>query len=281
MTTERSFRFGRALHLVGIAGFPVSAAAAAAAADRVGIIMLNAGMVHRVGPFRLHVTMARRLNACGYPTLRFDMSSVGDSGASAESQSQALQVRADVADAMDLMQEQAGCTRFVLIGLCSGAQSAHTVACTEPRVAGAVFLDGYAYRTFGFRLRHYLPRLLSLPRWGKFLARRLRPSKGRSANVFAIWFPPLAQARRDLTGMLDRGLTLRFIFSGGAIRYFNHPRQLRECYGDLATRPRMSVRQLKNADHTYVLEVDRKLLLDDIVAWLQSSFPIPLTSTPP
>lgn len=33
-------------------------------------------------------------------------------------------------------------------------------------------------------------------------------------------------------------------------------------------------------DHTYVLEVDRKLLLDDLTATLLSGFPVPPTSTP-
>jgi hypothetical protein len=63
---EQAFRFGRARHLVGIAGLPSSTAP-----DAVGVIVLNAGLVHRIGPFRLHVEMTRRLNARGYPTLRF------------------------------------------------------------------------------------------------------------------------------------------------------------------------------------------------------------------
>lgn len=33
--------------------------------------------------------------------------------------------------------------------------------------------------------------------------------------------------------------------------------------------------------HTYVIEVDRKLLLDDLTARLHSSFRVPPTSTPP
>ena len=138
---EQAFRFGRAHHMVGVAGVP------AASAHAVGVVVLNAGLVHRIGPFRLHVELTRRLNACGYPTLRFDLSTVGDSGASGEPQTREQQVRADVADAMSLLSRQSGCTRVVLIGLCSGAQNAHAVACTDASVAGAIFLDGYAYRT--------------------------------------------------------------------------------------------------------------------------------------
>jgi len=51
MTREQAFRFGRAQHLVGIAGIPDNSPAA------VGVIVLNAGLVHRIGPFRLHYSL--------------------------------------------------------------------------------------------------------------------------------------------------------------------------------------------------------------------------------
>ena len=277
MTNEHAFRFGRAQHLVGVAGLPASPSPI----EPVGVIVLNAGMVHRVGPFRLHVEMTRRLNACGYPTLRFDLSSLGDSSASDESQSQTQQVHADVADAMSLLTSHAGCRRFVLIGLCSGAQNAHTVAIDEPRVAGAIFLDGYAYRTTGFRVRHYLPRVWKPARWGRFIGRRLRAVGNKEGDaVFAVRFPPLDQVKRELSDMLDRGLKLHFIYSGGVASYFNHPRQFRECYGRLADRPDISVRFFERTDHTYALQVDRMCLFDDIEDWLQRNFPTSSGSTP-
>ncbi|MDE1892785.1 MAG: alpha/beta hydrolase [Pseudomonadota bacterium] len=278
MTTERACRFGRAQHLIGIIGLPP----APAEEGRVGIVVLNAGMVHRVGPFRLHVELTRRLNACGYPSLRFDLSSIGDSGASNEPRSHEEQVRSDVADAINLLRQHAGCTRVILLGLCSGAQNAHVAACTESRVAGAIFLDGYAFRTFGFRIRHYLPRLLNAARWRRFLDRRMSPPEDDDSNIrFGVHYPPLSQVRRELAGMLERGLKLYFIYSGGISGHYNHPRQFRECYGRLAAHPGASTRLLKQADHTYVLETDRQLLFDTIETWLAGNFPTPARSSPP
>ena len=276
MSTERAFRFGRAHHLVGVAGLPEPATPAAP----VGVIVLNAGMVHRVGPFRLHVEITRRLNASGYPTLRFDLSSLGDSSAADESRSQTQQVNADVADAMSLLASHSGCSRFVLLGLCSGAQNAHGVAIDEARVAGAIFLDGYAYRTLGFRLRHYLPRLWSAERWHRFISRSLQARASQGDDVFAVRFPPREQVQRELAAMLDRGLKLRFIYSGGVTRYFNHPRQFRECFGRLADRPQISARLFAGTDHTYALQVDRQRLLDDITTWLRDNFPVSGGSDP-
>lgn len=276
MSTERAFRFGRAHHLVGVAGLPEPAAPTAP----VGVIVLNAGMVHRVGPFRLHVEITRRLNASGYPTLRFDLSSLGDSSAADESRSQAQQVNADVADAMSLLASHSGCSRFVLLGLCSGAQNAHGAAIDEARVAGAIFLDGYAYRTLGFQLRHYLPRLWSAERWHRFISRSLQARASQGDDVFAVRFPPREQVQRELAAMLDRGLKLRFIYSGGVTRYFNHPRQFRECFGRLADRPQISARLFAGTDHTYALQVDRQRLLDDITTWLRDNFPVSGGSNP-
>lgn len=272
--TEQAFRFGRARHLVGIAGLPSPAPA------QTGIIVLNAGLVHRIGPFRLHVAITRQLNAAGYPTLRLDLSTLGDSAASEESLSRAQQVRTDVADAMDLLGEQAGCTRFVLIGLCSGAENAHLVACTEARVAGAIFLDGFAYRTPGFLLRHYLPKLANPIRIWKFVIRRLRPVRQAARPDFGMTAPPLAQVRAELADMLQRGLKFCFVYSGGTSEYFNHRRQFGECYGAVARHPGVSLSYFKEADHTYILADDRQQLVDTIERWLLLNLPQIAASNP-
>jgi hypothetical protein len=268
MMPERAFRFGRAQHLVGVAGLP------SGAHGTVGVIVLNTGLMHRVGPFRLHVDLTRRLNALGYATLRFDLSTMGDSGASAEASSREQQIRADVSDAVTLLGGQAGCTRFVLIGLCRGAQSAHIAACTVASVAGAIFLDGYIYRTVGFKLRHYLPRLLSPARWRGFFARKLRQVVEPEEVNFGSIYPPRVQVRRELVDMLARGLKLYFVYSGGIGEQFNHPRQFRECYGrGVAGHPALRMDLLDGTDHTYTLVCDRGRLFAHVEAWLQEHFP--------
>jgi pimeloyl-ACP methyl ester carboxylesterase len=267
---EQAFRFGRARHLVGVAGLPASPAQ-----DVVGVIVLNAGLVHRIGPFRLHVEMTRRLNAQGYPTLRFDLSTIGDSASSGESQTRKQQICADVADAMQLLGEQAACKRFVLIGLCSGSQSAHMVACSDAKVAGAVFLDGYAYRTLGYRLRYYVPRLLDARRWMRVFSRNRKANQGGSSEpTFTVAPLPQAVVRADFAGMLDRGVKLCLIYSGGISQYFNHARQFRECFGRAMAHPDVSTSFLKEADHTYILTGDRNRLLDGIERWLSHNFSV-------
>lgn len=265
---EQAFRFGAARHLVGIVGLPP------VIEHGVGVILLNAGMVYRVGPFRLHVDLSRRLNALGYPTLRFDLSTVGDSGASGKLLARPEQVVADVSDAMELLRQQSGCQRFVLFGLCSGAQNAHSAAHADPRVAGAFFLDGYGHRTLGQRLRHYLPRLLKAGVWRQWLARRHAPAARAPEPAFVVEPLPPSIVRRQLADMLERGLKLDFVYSGGVSRYFNHVRQFRECFGRLADHPGVSVSYFQETDHTYVLSGDRQMLLDHVAQWMARHFPI-------
>lgn len=268
---EEAHRFGRGNHLVGIAGIPASAT------GETGVIVVNAGLVHRIGPFRLHVELTRQLNASGYPTLRFDLSTLGDSAATGGGQTRTQQVCADLDDAMNLLKARAGCERFVLVGLCSGAQNAHIVAATDPRVSGAVFLDGYAYRTVGYKLRHYLPRIVDPGRWARVLRRRGSANgiggKPASEPVFAVAPAPRAEVIADFTGMVARGMKLYLVYSGGISNYFNHARQFRECFGKVMSHPAVTTRYSAESDHTYILTGDRARLLDGIGGWLTQNFP--------
>ena len=268
---EHAVRFGREQHLVGVVGFPADSPQPAC----VGVIVLNAGLVHRIGPFRLHVDMTRRLNLSGYPTLRFDMSTLGDSSATDEAQSRKQKTIADVADAMALLRESCGCTQYVLAGLCSGAASAHVVACAENNVVGAIFLDGYIYRTAGFMLRRYLPKIFDIGRWWRFLARRQRRGGDAVDRAnFGIEYPPRRQVRDELASMLERGMKLHFVYTGGLSEHVNHPRQFRECYGRLSVHPNVTLRFFEQADHTYILSGDRSQLVHVMDDWLQKNFPL-------
>lgn len=270
MTREQAYRFGADDHLIGIAG-------STDAASPIGVIVLNAGMVYRIGLFRMHVELTRLLNAAGYPTLRMDLSTLGDSRANPQPLSHTDQVLADVSDGMNLLTAHTGCRRFVLIGSCTGAANAHVVASRDPRVAGAIFLDGFAYRTLGYRLRHYLPRLLSARRWLRHIQAMLKKQEPRDQEhlAFEVVVPPRKTVQADYAAMLGRGLKLCFVYSGGISEWFNAARQFGEMYGKLARHPAVTVHYLAQADHSYVLVGDRQRLLDTIGAWLDDAFPIP------
>lgn len=111
-------------------------------------ICLTAGMLHHVGPHRLHVLLARSLAKAGVASLRVDQSGIGDSATRADNlPAQEVPIQ-EINDAMEEL-ESRGFRRFILFGICSGAMNAIRAANGNPKIAGLVLVntgsdDGYA-----------------------------------------------------------------------------------------------------------------------------------------
>ncbi|MEM6472657.1 MAG: hypothetical protein AAF802_24060, partial [Planctomycetota bacterium] len=146
--TERVIRFGPDDSLLGILNVPEHWSQQSPVA-----VILNAGIVHRAGPFRLHVDLARALSDVGHASLRMDLSGLGDSETRKVLPEGEDRARLDFRDAMRALEEVCGATTFVPLGLCSGAYNAHQVAIDSGRIVGGVFLDGIVYETEGHRRR--------------------------------------------------------------------------------------------------------------------------------
>jgi alpha/beta superfamily hydrolase len=133
--TERILAFGPQRSQVG-----VLTPAADGGTTGMAVIFINAGLIHHIGPHRLHVQAARALSGRGVASLRIDLSGIGDSAARADHLPIHELVRQEPIEAMDALAAE-GFTRFALVGLCSGAYSAFHVACTDPRVMAAVMIN--------------------------------------------------------------------------------------------------------------------------------------------
>jgi pimeloyl-ACP methyl ester carboxylesterase len=272
---ERAIVFGRHRGLMGILAEPT-------VVDRqpVAVLLWNVGTHHRVGPFRLNVDLARRLAREGYPVLRFDLSGLGDSesrpgAAMADHERHMLDVR----EAMDWLEANAGISRFVVVGLCSGVDSAHPLARDDARVAGAIFIDGYLYPTRAFWLRRYRRGLIR--RWLRAAAvrlaeRRIRQSRelGREErNVFDRHFPTLEEFRADVGRMTDRGARVLFVNTGNVVGVFNDAKQMYETLGSGARRDLIRSELIPEADHLFTATHLRTQLGDLISDWLRSGWP--------
>ncbi|NNF65268.1 MAG: alpha/beta hydrolase, partial [Acidimicrobiia bacterium] len=98
---EQIIYFGENRNLLGILTVPDHPRP-----DAPTIVLLNAGLLHRVGPNRLHVAVARRLAAKGYSSFRFDMAGVGDSELVEGGLLYVERTRADVVASMDALSER-------------------------------------------------------------------------------------------------------------------------------------------------------------------------------
>lgn len=250
------------------------------APGRPAVLLLNAGLIHHVGPFDWYVALARRLARQGFACLRLDLSGIGESEPRPGGGSELDRALLDLRDVLDGLAARKGVARFVLLGLCSGAFFAHHTAVRDPRVAAAVFLDGFGYRTAGYYLRHYARRLLRPRAWANAFARGLRrfrtspPAGAEVQTPYFIDFPPRQQVRAELAHLLQRGVRLYFVYTGTlAYQYFNHRRQFREMFGRLEQAyPGLQVDYRHEADHLFSARTHRLDLFVRIERWLQGSF---------
>ena len=112
---EETLLFGPGQGLVGTLSVP------SRPTESLGMILLNAGMIHRVGPHRVNVRLARELARHGIASIRFDLAGHGDSARPSGSLSFQNQAVEDIRQAADALANATGLRRFAVFGLCSGA----------------------------------------------------------------------------------------------------------------------------------------------------------------
>lgn len=265
-------RFGRAQHLCGIF-------ASNDAADRdTAIVMISAGATHKAGPFRLGTYLAREMARQQLSCLRFDLGGQGESRyLKADGKTYDEHIAADLSDSLDFLTATYGFKRFIAVGLCTGADNAHKLAVRDPRICAVVCLDGYAYSTPRFRWIRLWRQLGKLPRLPGVLFKRLNSLFTRqdlnslSAQDQYLWhLPPKAQFLADMQHLHDRGVRYAAVFSGGVPIYYNYAEQFLDGLQDHPSRTMVSSHYFELANHTYMLQKDRRALADWLCNWLRS-----------
>ena len=243
-------------------------------------LILNAGIVHRIGPFRMHVDIARRLAAKGISTLRLDLSGLGDSATRTGNLEVEDRAELDVCDAMDFLKQETGKEDFVILGLCSGAYNAHKVAVKDNRIIGSVFMDGIVFRTFGFYFRHYFTRFLKPRFWRNAIKRRMM-SKGSDAaeseggtlaeGEFFGGDLSLDAVVKDLESLLDRGVEMLFLYTDGYDDICGRD-QFKEMYGLRPDDGQLQVEYYPKSEHTFRLIENRKVACERVANWFEDRF---------
>jgi hypothetical protein len=278
---ERFVTFGPGKSLSGILTEPTMSAG-----QRPAVLLLNAGLLHHVGPNRLYVTLARRLASAGLPVLRFDYSGLGESEPRRDETPLVQGMITEGIAAMDFLTTSGVADRFVPMGLCAGAENAQRLARDDARVVGAALIDGYAYRTRRYHLRKLLRHVASARSWGRLFAKPAALVKGRRRDGhdgapagrnpggvdFVREFPPRETCLEELQAILAREVDLFFVFTGGGMaEYYNHPRQLFETFPELRGHPRVRLDFMSRADHTFTLRAQQDALLAAIEGWIATT----------
>ena len=271
---EKIHRFGPGRGLIGLTTEP----ATRADDDTPAVILLNAGLVHRIGPYRMHTVLARRLAERGFLAFRFDLSGLGDSHARTDNRSYRERTLEEVAAAMDTLTQHHGVRRFVVAGLCSGAMNAHGIAAADERVAGMILLDAYGYPTARFLFKRYASNAMRSLHPRKLIT-HLRsllqpdPARGGVEGIDYLDFPPRQEIEADLSKLAARGTRMLFIYTGGVGGYYNYAGQLRDNFRSVDFGDCLQLDYLPAVDHTFTLLKDRHALMARIEGWLQEQFP--------
>lgn len=231
---------------------------------RKAVVLFNAGLIHRVGPFRLHVQLARELSEQGFDVFRFDLPQRGD----APTGSHFTKEQA-VAEVFDAIEAVTGSRHFIVGGICSAADLGWKIASTDARVVGLLLLDGMAVQNFWFRVGQ-LSLLLKRPvaSWPGMALRFFRPKSAAMPGImdYRDW-PEPAQFRQQLAQMLVRGVGVLALYTGGISYYLLHARQLDAGYGALRQHRGLQLEFMPEIDHLLFSPVHRRMILDRIHVW--------------
>lgn len=232
------------------------------------VVLFNVGLVHRAGPFRQQVQLARHLAALGHPVLRYDMPGIGDS---AYASTPATTIVSGVFDRLDA---SFGSRGYIVGGICAAADLGWNVARADVRVRGLLLIDGVARPGSWFRIgqsRLFLSRPASS--WPQMLMRRIGAKPEPGEEHFRDW-PEPGQEPAELGQLLDRGVRVLALYSGGVAHYFLHPRQFESTFGAAAKHPLVSFDYWRDCDHLIMAQSDRQRLQQRVGDWCAQVKPL-------
>ena len=264
--------------LLGVLAIP-SPERVQARAD-VGVLIVVGGPQYRGGSHRQFVLLARRLASEGYPTLRFDVRGMGDSGGDRRDFEA---ISDDIGAAIDaLVQAQPRVARIVLWGLCDGA-SAALLYCAERqdvRVQGLCLANPWL-RSEATQARtqinhYYRQRLQERAFWLKLFS-----GKVAVAALRGLW-QAVRRTRRGPSGAApgfqarmcqgwarsDRPKLLLLSGQDYTAKEFDEYVRLDPAWARAVARPEVERREIPGADHTFSMREHRQQVEAATLRWL-------------
>jgi pimeloyl-ACP methyl ester carboxylesterase len=283
MMKEYAVRFSKDQSLVGILTENLSNVIPGEN-NSMGVLLLNAGLIHHIGPNRIYVKIARRLATFGFVVLRFDLSGIGDSGSRKDKVPFAQSVIDEVRQAMDYLEHLKGLKQFSCVGICSGATAAAQISAADRRAQKAILINPELPKRVQTELlsnSSYYKKLFDLRRWRQFLSlrsnyreifqiismmiiRKIRPIYHRNSEVseFTTKTVELLQSLRT------RGVQVLIVFPEGDIRERYFREIIGDKYGMVQNDGFLTTEKIGNADHLVTPLACQEELLNVISKWV-------------
>ena len=85
-------------------------------------------------------------------------------------------------------------------------------------------------------------------------------------------FPPHEEVARQLSGLVQRGFKMLWVYSGGVVRYYNYENQFRDSFKEIDFRSLLEVKYFANANHTFTALRSQRELVDTVVGWAARTY---------
>jgi pimeloyl-ACP methyl ester carboxylesterase len=293
---ETALLFGRQQSLVGVLTQPDGLKTSQPA-----VILLNAGLIHHVGPNRLYVRLARCLAERGFPVLRFDLAGVGDSGVRVDNLPYEQSITDDARQAMDELAHSYGVERFIFMGHCSGGGQSFLTGIEDDRVVGVVLINPQAEREDWLeydrkrKVQHYYQNyygkrvLTDSSRWRRFFTGQVSyRSVFRNVLKDVLWSKfstalfkvrskmesrvakPDPNQERVIQGLKQLGsrqTRVLFIYSAGSSGLERLRVMLGRQFDTVMNVSQVQLSLIEGADHTFTLRGSQERVLQVIADW--------------
>lgn len=273
---ERTLSMGQTPSLQGVICEPNPTQAP----PKIAMLLLNSGVIHRVGSCRLSVTLARAIcQAVNIPTVRFDFSGIGESDARRNALTADEIAMEEVIEVMNYLAQHKKIEQFILYGLCSGAYASYRAALKDSRVIAIAQIDGYCYMSWKTYWHHFAPRIFNAERWKSLIMRLLGLKKrvsgaavaGIEARFFEVPnfgnFPPQDEVTLGLNALVKRKVRFFNVFCRS--EHYNYANQYLDCFRRVKFGDLLNLVYLENASHILAEPEDQALVVDKMVAWVK------------
>jgi dienelactone hydrolase len=274
---EIALLFGPDRNLVGTLTLPVSVPQRPLA-----FLLTGAGVIHRIGPHRINVKLARHLAQLGFASLRFDLAGQGDSRSAASTVGYAEQAVVDMRAAMDHVGRTIDVQRFAIAGICSGADNAFATAQTDKRVEALFLVDGQHYSTSKTRIVRWQrrikgPILKAIAPWltklSKGWLKRRDASEREAERALALATAetrPFSEQQiyaQAMQALVERQVQICLLFSGSLLTSYNYASQFREVFTGESFVDKVEVQYCPEIDHTMTPLGAQQDLQNRVAAW--------------